>query len=45
MQEYLIESGPYAAVLQPGIQIGLSADVQGFVYNPQWRVDLGLLSK
>jgi peptide/nickel transport system substrate-binding protein len=45
MQNYLIESGPYAAVVQPGLQVGLSKAVQGFVYNPQWRVDLGLLSK
>lgn len=45
MQDYLIESGPYAAVVQPGLQVGLSKDLKGFVYNPQWRVDLGLLSK
>ncbi len=45
MQEYLIESGPYAAVVQPGLQVGLNKDVQGFVYNPQWRMDLSLLSK
>ena len=45
MQNYLIESGPYAAVVQPGLQVGLRKAVQGFVYNPQWRVDLGLLSK
>lgn len=45
MQEYLIESGPYVTVVQPGLQVGLGKDVKGFVYNPQWRVDLGLLSK
>ncbi len=45
MQDYLIEAGPYAAVVQPGLQVGLGKDVKGFVYNPQWRVDLGLLSK
>ncbi len=45
MQDYLIEKGPYAPLLQPGIQIGLSGDLQGFVYNPQWRVDVSLLSR
>lgn len=45
MQDYLIESGPYAAVVQPGLQVGLGKSVQGFVYNSQWRVDLALLSK
>lgn len=45
MQDYLMEQGPYAPILQPGIQIGLAGSVQGFVYNPQWRVDVSLLSK
>ena len=45
MQDYLMEQGPYAPILQPGIQIGLNSAVEGFVYNPQWRVDLALLSK
>ncbi|MGL4651822.1 MAG: ABC transporter substrate-binding protein [Caldilineaceae bacterium] len=45
MQDYLIAQGPYAPVVQPGLQVGLSSDVQGFVYNGQWRFDLALLSK
>ena len=45
MQDYLIEKGPYAPLFQPGIQIGLGGDIQGFAYNPQWRVDVSLLSK
>ncbi|MCB0042676.1 MAG: hypothetical protein KDE23_23480, partial [Caldilinea sp.] len=45
MQTYLMASGPYAPVIQPGLQVGLRSDVQGFVYNPQWRVDVSLLSK
>jgi peptide/nickel transport system substrate-binding protein len=45
MQTYLIAQGPYAPVLQPGLQIGLRSDVEGFVYNPQWRVDVSLVSK
>ncbi|MCB0074447.1 MAG: hypothetical protein KDE20_23435, partial [Caldilineaceae bacterium] len=45
MQDYLIESGPYAPIIQPGLQIGLNSAIEGFVYNPQWRVDVSLLSK
>ncbi|MCB9113930.1 MAG: ABC transporter substrate-binding protein [Caldilineaceae bacterium] len=45
MQDYLMASGPYAPVIQPGLQVGLRSDVQGFVYNPQWRVDVSLISK
>ncbi len=44
-QNYLIEGGPYAPVLQPGLQVGYASDVQGFTYNPQWRLDVSLLSK
>jgi peptide/nickel transport system substrate-binding protein len=45
MQEYLLEQGPYATVVQPGVQVGLASDIQGFVYNGQWRVDLAQLSR
>jgi peptide/nickel transport system substrate-binding protein len=45
MQDYLIAQGPFAPIIQPGLQVGLSTDVQGFVYNPQWSVDVALLSK
>lgn len=45
MQDYLMEQGPYAPILQPGMQIGLNSELEGFVYNPQWRVDVSLLSK
>jgi peptide/nickel transport system substrate-binding protein len=45
MQDYLMEKGPFAPILQPGMQIGLNSDLEGFVYNPQWRVDVALLSK
>jgi peptide/nickel transport system substrate-binding protein len=45
IQDYLQESGPYAPLFQPGIQIGLNGDIEGFVYNPQWRVNVALISK
>lgn len=45
MQDYLMEQGPFAPIMQPGLQIGLRSDIDGFVYNPQWRVDVSLLNK
>lgn len=45
MQDYLQDRGPYAPILQPGIQVGLRSNVAGFVYNPQWRVDVALIGK
>ncbi len=45
MQDYLMEQGPFAPLMQPGLQIGLRSDIDGFVYNPQWRVDVSLLNK
>ncbi len=45
MQTYLMEKGPYAPLFQPGMQVGLRSNVQGFAYNPQWRLDVAGLSK
>ncbi len=45
MQTYLMENGPYAPLFQPGMQVGLRSNVQGFAYNPQWRLDVAGLSK
>ena len=40
-----MEKGPYAPLLQPGMQVGVRSNVQGFAYNPQWRLDVAGLSK
>ncbi len=45
MQDYLMEKGPYAPILQPGMQIGLSVAVKDFAYNPQFRMDVSKISK
>ena len=45
MQDYLVEKGPYAAILQPGIQIGLGAALKDFAYNLQFRIDVSKISK
>lgn len=44
IQDYLQLQGPYAPLLQPGLQIGMSSKVKNFAFNPQWRVDLAKLS-
>lgn len=45
MQDYLVAQGPYAALVQPGVQVGLNAGIEGFVYNPQWRVNVALIGR
>ena len=44
IQVYEQESGPYAPLFQPGVHFAYDANLQGFQYNGQWRVDLSLLS-
>ncbi len=43
IQVYEQESGPFAPLFQPGVHFAFNADLQGFNYNGQWRVDLSLL--
>jgi ABC-type transport system substrate-binding protein len=45
IQEYLQGSGPWMPFVQSGVQIGLNSGLKGFVFNPQWNVDVALLSK
>ena len=45
LQRYNQESGPYAPFNQPDIQIAFAADLQGYIWHPQWAVDLALLSR
>ena len=45
IQDYLQQNGPFAPVVQSAVQVGLNAGLKGFVYNPQWFVDVSLLSK
>ncbi|MBI3963294.1 MAG: ABC transporter substrate-binding protein [Deinococcus sp.] len=39
IQEILQVRGPWVPFIQPGIQIGVRASVQGYVYNPLWTLD------
>ncbi|MBV9175227.1 MAG: ABC transporter substrate-binding protein [Chloroflexi bacterium] len=44
-QDYLMQNGPWASVIQPGIYIATKAGIANYVYNPAWRVDPYVLSK
>ncbi|HVO70189.1 MAG TPA: ABC transporter substrate-binding protein, partial [Aggregatilineaceae bacterium] len=45
IQQYLQDKGPFAPLLQPGIQIGYRADLKGIAYNYEWTVDLSQLTR
>jgi peptide/nickel transport system substrate-binding protein len=45
VEEQLLKTGPYAALMQPVHPVGLRADLRGFAYSPLWRVDFARLSK
>lgn len=44
-QDYLMQNGPWASVVQPGIYIATRANIGNYVYHPQWRVNPYVLSK
>ena len=44
-QDYLMQNGPWASVIQPGIYIATRANIGNYVYNPAWRVNPYLLTK
>lgn len=45
IQTYLQESGAWAPFLQPNVQTAFRADLEGYVWHPQWLLDLTLLSR
>lgn len=45
IQDYLRESGPWAPYLQPNVQTAFRSDLQGYVWHPQWLINLSLLSR
>ncbi|MBK8026824.1 MAG: ABC transporter substrate-binding protein [Chloroflexi bacterium] len=44
LQTFMQESGAFAPFLQPNVQTAFAADLQGYVWHPQWLIDLALLS-
>jgi len=45
LQDYLQQSGPFAPFNQPDIQTAFRANLQGYVWHPQWLMDVALLSR
>ena len=45
IQDYLRESGPWAPFLFSGAQAAYRSDLEGYVYHPQWLLDVALLSR
>jgi peptide/nickel transport system substrate-binding protein len=44
-QDYLMQNGPWASVIQPGVYIATRANIGGYVWNPQWRVNPYIITK
>jgi len=45
IQDYLQQNGPFAPFIQPGVQAGYKSDIQGYVWHPQWTLDVARLSR
>jgi len=45
LQRIGMEVGPFAPFNQPGVQTATRADIQGYIYHPQWLIDVALISR
>lgn len=45
LQEFAQESSAFAPFSVPAVQTAFRADIQGYVWHPQWGLDLSLLSR
>ncbi len=45
IQDSLQANSPWAPFLQPAVQTAYRSDIEGYVWHPQWLVDLSLLSR
>ncbi|MDX2162969.1 MAG: ABC transporter substrate-binding protein [bacterium] len=45
LQTYMQTNSSYAPFIQPNVQTAFAADVQGYVWHPQWLLDVALLSR
>lgn len=45
LQTFLQESGAFAPFNQPDLQTAFKANLQGYVWHPQWLIDVALLSR
>jgi peptide/nickel transport system substrate-binding protein len=44
-QDYLLQNGPWATVIQPGVYIATRANIGNYTYNAAWRVNPYILTK
>ena len=45
LQTYAQENGAYAPFNVPAIQTAFRSDIEGYIWHPEWGVDLALLSR
>ncbi len=45
LQDFAQENSAFAPFLVPAVQTAFRADIEGYVWHPQWGVDLALLSR
>jgi peptide/nickel transport system substrate-binding protein len=45
LQDFLQESGAFAPFNQPDIQTAFASSLQGYVWHPQWLLDIAILSE
>ncbi|MCA9835841.1 MAG: ABC transporter substrate-binding protein [Trueperaceae bacterium] len=45
LQDYAQEEGAFAPFSVPAVQTAFRADIQGYVWHPQWSLDVALLSR
>lgn len=45
LQDALQESGPFAPFNNPSVQTAVLSDIEGYIYHPQWTMDVSLLSR
>lgn len=45
LQAFMQESGVFAPFNQPDVQTAFLANLQGYVWHPQWLIDVALLSR
>jgi peptide/nickel transport system substrate-binding protein len=44
-QDYLMQAGPFAVIVQPGVYIGTRSNIGNYTYHAQWRVNPYVLTK
>ena len=45
LQDYAQEEGAFAPFNVPAVQTAFGSDIQGYVWHPQWSLDVALLSR